>query len=216
MRRPFHRQPRAGGSNRRGSSQNWVARQARDPFVKAAASQNFRSRAAFKLAAVDKHKNLIRPGQKIADLGAAPGGFSQYAAQKTGTGGLVVAADLLPIQPIPGVATLQIDLTQDDAPRLLLDALGGQADLVLSDLAPKTSGNKDLDQTRSDDLSLAAARIASQILQPGGQLLLKARQGGESQTLAFLSDNFTSLSRQKPPASRSESPEFYFLAAKTQ
>jgi 23S rRNA (uridine2552-2'-O)-methyltransferase len=195
----------------------WLNRQLNDPYVQAAKREGFRSRAAYKLLEIDGRKKLLKAGQRIVDLGAAPGGWSQIAAERTGSAegrGRVIAIDLLEIEPIPGVDFLQLDFLDDQAPDLLKERLGGQADLVLSDMAANTIGHRKTDHLRIVALVEAAALFASEVLAPGGAFLAKVFQGGtEGELLASLKRDFAKVEHVKPPASRKDSAELYVLAS---
>ncbi|WP_428979640.1 RlmE family RNA methyltransferase [Hansschlegelia zhihuaiae] len=195
----------------------WLNRQLNDPYVQAAKREGFRSRAAYKLLEIDERKKLLKAGQRIVDLGAAPGGWSQIAAERTGSAegrGRVIAIDLLEIEPIPGVDFLQLDFLDDRAPDLLKERLGGQADLVLSDMAANTIGHRKTDHLRIVALVEAAALFASEVLAPGGAFLAKVFQGGtEGELLASLKRDFAKVEHVKPPASRKDSAELYVLAS---
>lgn len=194
----------------------WLNRQLNDPYVQAAKREGFRSRAAYKLLEIDEKKRLLKPNQRIVDLGAAPGGWSQIAAERSGSAegrGRVVAIDLLEIEPIPGVDFFQLDFLDDKAPALLKERLGGPADLVLSDMAANTTGHRKTDHLRIVALVEAAALFASEVLAPGGAFLAKVFQGGtEGDLLAALKRDFAKVEHIKPPASRKDSSELYVLA----
>lgn len=195
----------------------WLQRQLNDPYVARAKAEGYRSRAAFKLKELDERYKLLRPGMRVVDLGAAPGGWSQVAARATGStddNPLVVAIDYLEMDPIPGVAFLQKDFTDDDAPAALVDLLGGRkADLVLSDMASPTTGHRATDHLRIVHLVEIAADFAIQVLAPGGVFVAKVFQGGtEHELLAMLKRHFATTLHAKPKASRSESAETYLVA----
>ncbi len=211
--------PGRGRSQRSASSQRWLARQAADPYVARAKAMGYRSRAAFKLAEIDDRHRLLKPGMTVLDLGAAPGGWSQIAAVRVHSlpgadaKGRVVAVDLSAMDPIPGVALLRLDVHDPAALPPLREALGGQADLILSDMAPAASGHPANDHLRSAALVEAALALAEALLRPGGAFLAKLMQGGEEAALAArLKGEFASFRRLKPRASRSESAEIYLLA----
>lgn len=198
---------------RKVSSKLWLERQLNDPYVAAARREGYRSRAAFKLLELDERFKLLRRGQRVVDLGAAPGGWLQVAAEKLGPGGRIVGIDLLEIEPLPGVELLQGDFLDEDAPARLKAALGGPADLVLSDMAANTIGHGPTDKLRTLALAEAAAAFACEVLAPGGAFLCKVLQGGiESTLLAELRRRFRQVRHVKPPASRSGSSELYLLA----
>lgn len=193
------------------ASQRWLARQLNDPYVAAARAQGWRSRAAFKLIELDEKFHLLRPGMRVLDLGAAPGGWSQVAVQR-GVG-RVVGVDLLPIDPIPGATFLQADINDPALPPKLAELLGGKADLVLSDMAPNTTGHSATDHLRIVALAELALTVAEDMLAPGGTFVAKVFQGGaEREMLAKMKLAFTNVRHAKPPASRKESSELYVVA----
>ncbi|NCF09288.1 MAG: 23S rRNA (uridine(2552)-2'-O)-methyltransferase RlmE [Gammaproteobacteria bacterium] len=196
------------------SSERWLREHFGDAFVRQAQALGLRSRAAFKLLEIDQRDRLLRPGQTVVDLGAAPGGWAQVAADKVGPGGRVVALDLLPIEPLPGVTVLQGDFTEQAVLDRLLGELDGRpVDLVLSDMAPNMSGMKAVDQPRSALLAELALDCARQVLRPKGDLLLKMFQGeGFDPLLAELRAAFSKVVVRKPKASRPRSREVYLLA----
>ena len=198
------------------SSQLWLERQLNDPYVARAKREGYRSRAIYKLMEIDEKAKLLKPGQRILDLGAAPGGWSQLAADRTGSltgAGKVVAIDLLPIDPIPGVDFVQMDFMDDAAPEHLKAMLGGPADLVLSDMAANTVGHRQTDHLRIVALVEAAVHFAIEVLSPGGAFLGKVFQGGtEGEVLTLLKQNFAVVKHVKPAASRTGSSEMYVLA----
>ncbi len=195
------------------SSRTWLERQIRDPYVARAKRQGFRSRAAYKLAELDDKYRLLKPGTRVVDLGAAPGGWSEIAARRVGAGGRVLAIDILDMKPIAEVEFLKLDFLDAIAPQRLKDLLGGQADLVLSDMAANATGHRQTDHIRIMALAEAAAHFAREVLAPGGSFLCKVLQGGtEAALLAELKRDFASVKHVKPPASRSDSAELYLLA----
>jgi 23S rRNA (uridine2552-2'-O)-methyltransferase len=198
------------------SSQLWLERQLNDPYVARAKREGFRSRAVYKLQEIDDKARLLKPGQRVLDLGAAPGGWSQLAADRTRATegkGRVVAIDLLPVDPIPGVDFIQMDFMADEAPETLKAMLGGPADLVLSDMAANTVGHRQTDHLRIVALVEAAAHFAVEVLAPGGAFLAKVFQGGtEGEVLALLKQSFAAVRHLKPGASRAGSSEIYVLA----
>jgi 23S rRNA (uridine2552-2'-O)-methyltransferase len=198
------------------SSQKWLERQLNDPYVAQAKRDGYRSRAAYKLLEIDEKYHLLKPGQRVVDLGAAPGGWSQIAAAKVGSThgkGRVVGIDLLPIDPLPGVEFIQLDFLDEDAPRKLMDLLGGPADIVMSDMAANTTGHKKTDHLRIVGLAEAAIVFAREVLAPGGSFVAKVFQGGtENQLLADLKRDFAVVRHVKPGASRAGSSELYVLA----
>ncbi|MDR3463160.1 MAG: RlmE family RNA methyltransferase [Beijerinckiaceae bacterium] len=194
----------------------WLERQLNDPYVAQAKKDGYRSRAAYKLIEIDQRYHILKPGQRILDLGAAPGGWSQIAAKKIGAGkgrGKIVGIDLLPIDPLAGVDFAVLDFMQPDAPDRLKEMLGGQADLVLSDMAANTTGHKKTDHLRIIAMAELAADFACEVLSDGGAFLAKVFQGGtENDLLARLKTNFASVHHVKPEASRAGSAELYVLA----
>ncbi len=196
------------------SSRRWLDEHFDDEFVKRAQAENWRSRAVFKLAELDERGRLIAPGDTIVDLGAAPGGWSQYAAGKVGPGGLVVATDLLEMEPLPGVAFVQGDFremaTLDGLKACLADR---PVDLVMSDMAPNISGMNAVDQPRAMHLAELALDMSTGLLRPGGGLVVKLFQGeGFDDFVRDLRARFGSVSVRKPKASRSRSREVYAVA----
>jgi 23S rRNA (uridine2552-2'-O)-methyltransferase len=195
------------------SSRAWIERQLNDPYVHAAKSKGYRSRAAFKLIELDAKFHFLKRGAHILDLGAAPGGWSQVAAARTGEGGRVVAADILPIEPIAGVEIVKADLLDPETLAILRKSLGGQADVVLSDMAAATTGHRATDHLRTMALFEAALDIAEDVLKPGGTFVGKVFRGGaEAGLLSSLKRVFTQVRHVKPPASRSGSVELYLVA----
>ncbi len=195
------------------SSQKWLERQLNDPYVARAKREGYRSRAAFKLIEMDEKYHILKAGQRIVDLGAAPGGWSQIAAKKVGPKGKVIGIDLLPIDPMPGVEFIQLDFLDESAPGKLIDLLGGPADVVMSDMAANTTGHKKTDHLRIIGLAEAAIEFAREILAPGGAFVAKVFQGGtESQLLNDLKRDFAVVRHVKPAASRADSAELYVLA----
>jgi 23S rRNA (uridine2552-2'-O)-methyltransferase len=201
------------GKGRTLSSKLWLERQLNDPYVARARHEGFRSRAAFKLLELDDKHRLLKPGGRVVDLGAAPGGWSQVAAQRVGEKGRVVAIDLLDMPAIPGVDFLQLDFLDASAPDKLKDMLGGDADVVLSDMAANATGHRKTDHLRIVALAEAAAEFAREVLKPGGAFLCKVLQGGtEATLLTQLKRDFASVKHVKPAASRTDSAELYLLA----
>jgi 23S rRNA (uridine2552-2'-O)-methyltransferase len=201
------------GKHRTASSRAWLVRQINDPYVARAKREGFRSRAAFKLAEIDDKFHLLRPGARVVDLGAAPGGWSEIAARRTGPTGRVVALDILDMKPIAGIEFLRLDFLDETAPAKLKALLGGNADVVLSDMAANATGHRQTDHLRIMALAEAAALFAREVLAPGGAFLCKVLQGGtEAALLAELKRDFESVKHVKPPASRADSAELYLLA----
>ena len=198
------------------SSRRWIERQLSDPYVHKARAEGYRSRAAYKLIEMDERYKLLKRGQKIIDLGAAPGGWCQVAVQKVGStdsSPAVVGIDYLPMDAVPGTTVLEMDFLDDDAPDRLIEALGSEPDLVLSDMAAPTTGHRKTDHIRTMHLCEVAADFAMKVLKPGGHFLTKTFQGGtEADLLNMLKRNFQSVHHVKPPASRDESVELYLLA----
>jgi 23S rRNA (uridine2552-2'-O)-methyltransferase len=196
------------------SSRTWLERQMKDPYVARAKREGFRSRAAYKLAEIDDKYRLLKPGARVLDLGAAPGGWSEIAARRVGANGRVVALDLLDMKPIPGVEFLKLDFLDQAAPERLKATLGGRnADLVLSDMAANATGHRQTDHLRIMGLAEVAAQFAREVLAPGGAFLCKVLQGGtETTLLSELKRDFATVKHVKPPASRSDSAELYLLA----
>jgi 23S rRNA (uridine2552-2'-O)-methyltransferase len=199
------------------SSTRWLERQLNDPYVVAAKREGYRSRAAFKLAEIDDQYKLLKPGSVVVDLGAAPGGWSQVAAErvKSETGaGIVVAMDLTDIDVIPGVDFLHGDFMDPDAPDRLIAALGGRrAGAVLSDMAAPATGHRRTDHMRIMGLCEAALEFAADVLAPGGSFLCKVLQGGAAnELLSTMKRSFRTVRHVKPKASRADSSELYVLA----
>jgi len=192
------------------SSKQWLRRHVTDPYVRQAKQQGYRSRAAFKLLQIDSKEHILKPGQLVVDLGAAPGGWSQVAAAKVKPGGRVIAIDLLPIAPISGVTLLKGDFRSDG----LLQAMeGNRADVVLSDLAPNLSGIGNVDQARALELAAAAIDFCCKGLKPEGVFVLKAFHGEAfEEMLKRLRKTFEKVKVVKPLASRGESAETYVVA----
>jgi 23S rRNA (uridine2552-2'-O)-methyltransferase len=199
------------------SSRLWLERQLNDPYVARARREGYRARAAYKLMEIDDKFRFLKPGGVVVDLGAAPGGWSQVAAERVAAGqrrGRVVAIDVSPLTGIEGVEFRQLDFLDPAAPAQLKAMLGGPADVVLSDMAANATGHKRTDHLRTMGLVEAAAEFASEVLKPGGTLLAKVLQGGtQHQLLARLKRDFATVRHVKPAASRSDSAELYLLAA---
>jgi len=196
---------------RSGISQRWLQRQLNDPYVRAAQQAGYRSRAAFKLVELDERFELLRPGLRVVDLGAAPGGWTQVAAAK---GARIVALDLLPMDPVAGAVVLQGDFQQAAVEAAVREAMQGPADLVLSDMAPNTTGHNATDHLRIVGLAELALAFAAQVLAPDGTFVAKVFQGGtERELLASLKRDFRLVRHAKPPASRKDSSELYVVAS---
>lgn len=192
------------------SSRNWMKRHLNDPYVARARADGYRARAAYKLTELDEQFHLIKRGMRVIDLGAAPGGWAQVCVQR---GCKIVGVDLLPVEPLEGAIFFEMDLTDPATPAVLLEALGGPPDLVLSDMAANTTGHAKTDQIRTGALAEAAADFALEHLAHGGAFVTKAFQGGlDSSLLPRLKQGFATVRHAKPPASRAESSEVYVVA----
>lgn len=192
------------------SSRKWIERQLNDPYVARARADGYRARAAYKLIELDEQFHVLKRGARVIDLGAAPGGWAQVCVNR---GCKVVGVDLLPIDPLEGAVFFQMDLTDPATPPVLIEALGGPPDIVLSDMAANTTGHAKTDQIRTGALAEAAAAFAMAHLAPGGTFVTKAFQGGlDAALLARLKQSFATVRHAKPPASRPESPEVYLVA----
>ena len=198
------------------SSRRWLERHLNDPYVHRSKAEGYRSRAAYKLIEIDERYKILKPGLKVIDLGAAPGGWCQVAAQLCVSNNdkpTVVGIDYLEMDHLPGVALLLMDFLDDAAPDKLLETLGDAPDLVLSDMAAPTTGHRQTDHIRTMHLCEVAADFAVKVLKPGGHFLSKTFQGGtENELLNLLKRNFKTVHHVKPPASRDESVELYILA----
>ena len=197
---------------RKPSSTRWLERQLNDPYVKRAKAENYRSRAAYKLLELDERFGLLKGAKAVVDLGIAPGGWSQVVRRRT-PDGKVVGIDLLPTDPIDGVTILQMDFMDDAAPNQLREALGSDADLVLSDMAANTVGHQQTDHLRTMALVEAGLQFATEVLKPGGAYVAKVLAGGaDNQLVAEMKRHFTSVKHAKPPARRKDSSEWYVIA----
>ncbi|MBA3669292.1 MAG: RlmE family RNA methyltransferase [Sphingomonas sp.] len=197
---------------RKDSSIRWLERQLNDPYVKRAKAENYRSRAAYKLLELDERFGLLKGVRAAVDLGIAPGGWSQVIRRSVPKAA-IVGIDLLPTDPIEGVDILEMDFMDEDAPGKLRDALGGQADLVMSDMAANTVGHQQTDHLRTMALVEAALLFATEILKPGGAFVAKVLAGGADHGLvADMKRHFTTVKHAKPPASRKGSSEWYVVA----
>lgn len=196
------------------SSGRWLDEHFNDPYVKKSQQQGYRSRASYKLLEIQKKDQLIKPGMTVLDLGAAPGGWSQVAAELVGKRGNVVASDILPMDPIEGVEFIQGDFTEDQVYQGILQALAGRSpDLVISDMAPNMSGINAVDQPRAIYLVELALDMAIEVLPPGGNFLTKVFQGaGFDELLALMRSKFQKVQSRKPDASRARSREQYIIA----
>ncbi len=197
---------------RKPSSTRWLERQLNDPYVRRAKAENYRSRAAYKLLELDERFGLLKGAKAVVDLGIAPGGWSQVVRRRMPQG-RVVGIDLLPTDPIDGVAILQMDFMDESAPGRLKEALGGDADLVLSDMAANTVGHQQTDHLRTMALVEAGLLFATEVLRPGGAYVAKVLAGGaDNQLVAEMKRHFASVKHAKPPASRKDSSEWYVIA----
>jgi len=197
---------------RTASSNRWLQRQINDPYVKQAKAEGYRSRAAYKLIELDEKFGVLKGVHRVIDLGVAPGGWSQVV-RKRRPKAAVVGIDLLETEPLEGVTLLQMDFMADEAPAALAEALGGKADLVLSDMAANTVGHKQTDHLRTMGLVEAAAWFAVENLEPGGAFIAKVFAGGtDADILALLKRHFRTVKHAKPPASRKGSSEWYVIA----
>ena len=195
------------------SSESWMKEHFDDVYVRRSQQDGYRSRASYKLIEINDKDKLLKTGMKVVDLGAAPGGWSQIAGRLIGDHGTVVASDILEMAPLPGVTFVQGDFTEDDVYQEILKAIGDEhADLVISDMAPNMSGNSAVDQPQSMYLVELALDMASQVLRPGGNFLVKVFQGeGFDEYLKTMRGMFTSVVTRKPDASRARSREVYLL-----
>ena len=198
------------------SSKLWLERQLNDPYVAKARREGYRSRAAYKLLEIDDKYRFLKSGMTVADLGAAPGGWSQIAAKRVGAvdgRGKVVAIDLLEMGEIPGVSFAQLDFLAEDAPEKLMAMMGGRADVVMSDMAANTTGHRKTDQLRIIGLVETAAAFAAEVLNPGGTFLAKVFQSGaDAELVAQLKRDYANVRHVKPASSRQDSSERYVLA----
>ena len=197
---------------RKVSSTRWLERQLNDPYVKRAKAENYRSRAAYKLIELDERFGFLKGVRAVVDLGIAPGGWSQVVRRKVPQAS-IVGIDLLPTDPIDGVSILQMDFMDDTAPDRLKEALGADADLVMSDMAANTVGHQQTDHLRTMALVEAGLEFAREVLRPGGAYVAKVLAGGADHDLvAELKRSFTTVKHAKPPASRKDSSEWYVVA----
>jgi 23S rRNA (uridine2552-2'-O)-methyltransferase len=195
------------------SSRRWLERQLNDPYVHAARTKGYRSRAAFKILELDSQFHFLKKGARVLDLGAAPGGWSQVALARIGASGRLVAADILEMEPLAGVEVLLADLTDPDVPARLREALGGPADVVMSDMAAPTTGHRATDHLRTLALMEIALEVARDTLKPGGTFVGKVFRGGTAgELLNAIKKSFREVKHVKPPASRAESVELYLVA----
>jgi len=217
-------QKKSGGSGRglhvrvrakglKASSARWLERQLNDPYVTQAKSKGYRSRAAFKLIELDDKFHFLKPGARVLDLGAAPGGWSQVARARVGAKGSIVGVDVLDLEPIGGVELMKLDMMSAEAPGAIRAALSGPADIVLSDMAAPTTEHRATDHLRTTVLFEAALELVEEVLKPGGAFVGKVFQGGAApELLARLKRSFREVRHVKPPASRAESVELYLVA----
>jgi 23S rRNA (uridine2552-2'-O)-methyltransferase len=197
---------------RKDSSTRWLERQLNDPYVRRARAENYRSRAAYKLLELDERFGLLKGVKAVIDLGMTPGGWSQVVRRRAPQA-KVVGIDLLPTDPIEGVSILQMDFMDQDAPEKLEGALGGPADLILSDMAANTVGHQQTDHLRTMALVEAGLEFAKEVLRPGGAYVAKVLAGGaDSNLVAELKRHFATVKHAKPPASRKDSSEWYVIA----
>ena len=197
---------------RKVSSTRWLERQLNDPYVRRAKAENYRSRAAYKLLELDERFGLLKGVKTVVDLGIAPGGWSQVTRRKSPQA-RIVGIDLLPTDPIEGVAILELDFMDDATPDRLKEELGGPADLVLSDMAANTVGHQQTDHLRTMALVEAGLEFAKEVLRPGGAYVAKVLAGGaDHELVAELKRNFATVKHAKPPASRKDSSEWYVVA----
>ena len=197
---------------RKVGSTKWLERQLNDPYVKRAKAEGFRSRAAYKLIELDERFGFLKGVSRVVDLGIAPGGWSQVVRKKAPKAA-VVGIDLLPTDPLDGVTIFEMDFMDDEAPNRLKEALGGPADLVLSDMAANTVGHPQTDHLRTMALVEAGLLFATEVLRPGGAYVAKVLAGGaDNDLVAALKKNFAAVKHAKPPASRKGSSEWYVVA----
>jgi 23S rRNA (uridine2552-2'-O)-methyltransferase len=193
------------------AQQQWISRQLNDPYVGMAKDQGYRSRAAFKLIEIDAKYKFLKPGAKVVDLGAAPGGWTQVAVERGCT--TVIALDILEMAPLAGAHVLKADFLDPEAPGMIEKLLDGKVDLVLSDMAPSTTGHRETDHLRIAALVEAAIDFAVAVLRPGGNFVTKFRQGQEEQALIkHAQRHFAKVVRMKPPSSRAESSELFLVS----
>jgi 23S rRNA (uridine2552-2'-O)-methyltransferase len=195
------------------SSGRWLSEHFSDEYVRQAQALGYRSRAVFKLKELDEREHLFKPGMVVLDLGAAPGGWSQYAAERIGKSGKIIALDLLPMEAIPGVTFIQGDFREEAVlARLMAELAGRPVDLVLSDMAPNMSGNRVVDQARGMHLAELALETARDVLRPGGSYVTKLFQGSDVDAyVREIRSLFARVAVRKPKASRDRSPEVYLI-----
>ena len=198
--------------SRSAQSTRWLERQLNDPYVKKARAEGYRSRAAYKLIELDERFGLLKGARRVIDLGIAPGGWTQVVRRQVPVA-TIVGIDLLPVDPIDGATILQLDFMDDTAPGLLQEALGGAADLILSDMAANTVGHPQTDHLRTMALVEAGVEFACDVLKPGGAFVAKVLAGGaDNDLVATLKRNFQTVKHAKPPASRKGSVEWFVVA----
>lgn len=214
--RLLHKKVKKKAGTIKASSRRWLERQLNDPYVHRSKMDGYRSRAAYKLLEIHERYNILKKDQKIIDLGCAPGGWCQVCSQIAGVNEdfpRIVGIDYLPMDPLLGVHFLELDFLHGEAPKKLIELLGDQPDLVLSDMAAPTTGHRYTDHLRTMHLCDIAADFALSVLKPGGTFLSKTFQGGtQNEILSMLKQNFKKVYHVKPPASRKESVELYLLA----
>lgn len=201
--------------NRKTSSTRWLQRQLNDPYVQQAKRDGYRSRAAYKLLDMQEKYHLLKAGYKVIDLGAAPGGWSQIAANIVNSSkrGMVLAVDLLAMPELPGCTVMQLDFMSEEAPEVIKNAIGGEADVVMSDMAPSFTGHASTDHLRTMALVEAAFMLATEVLKTGGHFVAKIIQGSdEKKFVEEVKQHFAKVHYAKPPASRSDSAEHYIVA----
>lgn len=196
---------------RSAGSSRWLQRQVNDPYVQRARKEGYRSRAAYKMLEIDGKHRLLKPGLRVLDLGSAPGGWAQVAAAR---GCKVVGVDLLAIEPIVGVTLIKGDIEDEETTTLMLEALGGLADLLLSDLAPSATGQRAVDRLRSEAMGETVLDLTPSLLKPGGHLLLKMVRGADAVLAGLARKTFKTVRLVRPDATRRESSEIYLLAEK--
>jgi 23S rRNA (uridine2552-2'-O)-methyltransferase len=209
--RPGHQRVKTA-RGRTAQSVRWLERQLNDPYVRKAKAEGYRSRAAYKLIELNEKFGFLRGVRRVIDLGIAPGGWAQVVRRQVPKA-VIAGIDLLPVDPIEGVTIFQLDFLADEAPGLLTEALGGEADLVLSDMAANTVGHPQTDHLRTMGLVEAGVMFACEVLRPGGAFVAKSLAGGaDSNLVAELKRNFATVKHAKPPASRKGSSEWYVVA----
>lgn len=199
--------------NRSNSSKKWLSRQLNDPYVAKSKLDGYRSRAAYKIIEINQKYKIFKQGMKVVDLGAAPGGWSQIAAEEVGKNGRVVAIDLLEFAPIDGVISAQMDFYDPETPTRLTEMLGSKADVIMSDMAANATGHAPTDHIRIMDLCEMSFNFACKTLNSGGHFIAKILRGGtEHELLAVIKRKFTTVKHFKPESSRQDSKEIYLVA----